>query len=81
MAGLPNELLPLTWRTSNYDDLVHMDRAGWAWEFLRRNTAYRESAREDAPSGHEIIQMSPTLKVIQAARLSPNAERWGLRFR
>lgn len=81
MSDLSNESLPRTWRTSNYDDLVHLDRAGWAWEFLRRNAAYRDSARDDASTEQEITHMSPTLKVIQAARLSTNAERWGLRFR
>lgn len=81
MSDLSNESLPRSWRNSNYDDLVHLDRAGWAWEFLRRNAAYRDSTRQDETTEHEIIHMSPTLKVIHAARLSMNAERWGLRFR
>jgi len=29
------------WRDrANYRDLLHLDRAGWAWKWLRRNPDY-----------------------------------------
>lgn len=59
------------WRSPDYvDSLKDLDRAGFAWEFLRRNPAYRDEYDEVAedPDGSE---------------LSPEAVggNWGLSFR
>lgn len=56
------------WRIlSDYDYLNQLDRAGLAWEFLRRNPEYRKDFAK-------IIDVtSPDAMVI--------AERWGLCFR
>lgn len=54
-------------RPSDYDYLKQLDRAGLAWEFLRRNPRYRK----------EFVSIldvtSPEAMLI--------AERWGLCFR
>ena len=59
------------WRSPDYvEALKDLDRAGFAWEFLRRNPAYRDDYAEiaDDPDKQE---------------LSPGAvgRRWGLSFR
>ncbi|WP_353811759.1 DUF6499 domain-containing protein [Mesorhizobium sp.] len=32
---------PDWWDKSSYDHTAHLIRRGWAWEFLRRNPAFR----------------------------------------
>lgn len=59
------------WRSPDYvEALKGLDRAGFAWEFLRRNPAYRDDYADIAedPDNQE---------------LSPAAvgRRWGLSFR
>lgn len=35
------------WRDrANYRDLLHLDRAGWAWKWLRRNPDYIAQASQ-----------------------------------
>lgn len=49
-----------------YDALLHLTKAGWAWEFLRRNPGYRaDFADAGAPA-----------EPVPCAR----ARRWGLPF-
>lgn len=47
-----------------YDALLRLTKAGWAWEFLRRNPAYRDEA---AQAGAHAGPCVP-------------ARRWGLPF-
>jgi hypothetical protein len=58
---------PLDWHSrSFYDGLPGLRKAGWAWEFLRRNPGYRaDFADADAPA-----------EAVPCAR----ARRWGLPF-
>ena len=61
----------LGWRSPDYvEALKDLDRAGFAWEFLRRNPAYRDDYAEIADNPDE-------------SELSPGAVgwRWGLSFR
>ncbi len=56
------------WRSpSNYDYLEQLDRAGMAWEFLRRNREYRKDF----------------VRILDATAREATAiaERWGLSFR
>ena len=56
------------WRSpSNYDYLEQLDRAGMAWEFLRRNREYRK----------DFVRILDAT-VREAAAI---AQRWGLSFR
>lgn len=60
-----------TWRTvSAYDYINDLDPPDLAWEFLRRNGAYREEYAEATQAG--------SLDPKAAAAL---ARRWGLSFR
>ena len=59
------------WRSPDYvEALKDLDRAGFAWEFLRRNPAYRDD--------YDGIAEDP-----DESELSPGAvgRRWGLSFR
>ena len=59
------------WRSPDYvEALKDLDRAGFAWEFLRRNPAYRDDYAGIAEDPDE-------------SELSPAAVggRWGLSFR
>jgi hypothetical protein len=56
------------WRSpSNYHYLEKLDRAGWAWEFLRRNQEYRK----------DFVRILDST----APEATAIAERWGLSFR
>lgn len=63
-----------------YDYLQRLPRSGWAWEFLRRNAAYREAhlrhregrlKRRIAPGGALVLTLE---------RAEPEAALWGLQF-
>ncbi len=59
------------WRSPDYvEALKDLDRAGFAWEFLRRNPAYRDD--------YDRIDEDP-----QESELSPEmvGGNWGLSFR
>lgn len=59
------------WRSPEYvDALKNLDRAGFAWEFLRRNPAYREDYDELAEDTDEPGLSSETV-----------GGNWGLSFR
>lgn len=56
------------WRSpSNYHYLEKLDRAEWAWEFLRRNREYRK----------DFVRILDST----AREATAIAERWGLSFR
>jgi hypothetical protein len=59
------------WRSPNYAEVLKdLDRSGFAWEFLRRNPAYRKDydrISEDVDEGDP--------------RADAACERWGLSFR
>ena len=68
------------WRDAeSYRHLLDLDRAGWAWDWLRRNPDY---VRERQNHGASVRDLKSGLDVI---RLSPgpsdDAQRWGLCFR
>jgi hypothetical protein len=59
------------WRTPSATTSLHqLDRAGFAWEFLRRNPNYRK----------EFAQIPKEAANTEAARVA-TGERWGLCFR
>lgn len=62
MRLLDTKRLPAAYRY-----LVRLTPSGWAWEFLRRNPAYRAAMAHAAPTDD--------------LRDAPEAARWGLYFR
>lgn len=59
------------WRSPDYvEALKDLDRAGFAWEFLRRNPAYREE--------YDRIDEDPEASELSPERMGGN---WGLSFR
>jgi hypothetical protein len=59
------------WRSSEYvDTLKNLDRAGFAWEFLRRNPAYREE--------YDRLDEDPEESASSPKTVGGN---WGLSFR
>jgi hypothetical protein len=66
---------PITWlEGAQYRQLHHLDRPGFAWEFLRRNPDYRAFARK--LSGER--SAAPRTRL---SRAHAQAGRWGLIFR
>ncbi|MDO8972411.1 transcriptional regulator domain-containing protein [Reyranella sp.] len=59
------------WRSPDYvDALKNLDRAGFAWEFLRRNPAYRDD--------YAGIAEDPDKSELSSETVGGN---WGLSFR
>lgn len=56
-----------------------LDRAGWAWEWLRHNQAYRREAVPGAPPRRTILRQDPEIAVLVLPD-RPAADRWGLLF-
>jgi hypothetical protein len=63
------------WRSQDaVDALLQLDRAGLAWEFLRRNPDYREDFRL-------ILQRIASGEISEEAAMTEFSRRWGVSFR
>ena len=63
------------WRSQEaVDALLKLDRAGLAWEFLRRNPDYREDFRQT-------LQRIASGETSEEAAMTEFSRRWGLSFR
>jgi Family of unknown function (DUF6499) len=63
------------WRSQeSVDALLELDRAGLAWEFLRRNPDYREDFRQT-------LQRITLNEIAEEAAMTEFSRRWGLSFR
>ena len=68
------------WRDrEQYRHMLDLDRAGWAWEWLRRNPDYADGESEESPKqprqkGRSHFEASNPI-------LSEKPSRWGLCFR
>ncbi|TSD83654.1 hypothetical protein FFK22_036605 [Mycobacterium sp. KBS0706] len=60
------------------DGVRRLDRAGWAWEWLRHNPAYREAAAGAFPR-RVILRRDPEIAVLVLPG-RPAADHWGLLF-
>ena len=59
------------WRSATtVETLNHLDRGGFAWEFLRRNPRYR---KEYSQISKGAMRASPVVETV--------GQRWGLSFR
>ncbi|MDX8535360.1 DUF6499 domain-containing protein [Mesorhizobium sp. VK25A] len=66
------------WRDErSYDYTLELTRRGWAWEFLRRNPAFRDDLSHALERARSVDQR-PSLDVILS---SADLSRWGLLFR
>lgn len=62
--------------TSRYGRLLELDRAGWAWEWLRRNPDFASSG----PASGSRTEARPSI-VIQPDLVSERSLlRWGLHY-
>ncbi|MBA5775546.1 hypothetical protein H2509_00225 [Stappia sp. F7233] len=68
------------WRDCvNYRHLLNLDRADWAWEFLRRHP--------DCPSflimprSRQVLRAAPPINLVTLEEELDHAPSWGLRFR
>jgi Proteobacterial transcriptional regulator-like domain len=65
----------MDWRLQHaVDALLELDRAGLAWEFLRRNPGYREEFRQT-------LQRIASGEISEEAAMTEFSRRWGLSFR
>jgi hypothetical protein len=63
------------WRSQHaVDALLELDRAGLAWEFLRRNPDYREDFRQTS-------QRITSAEISEEAAMTEFSRRWGVSFR
>jgi Family of unknown function (DUF6499) len=64
----------MDWRSPNAGDaLKELDRAGLAWEFLRRNPKYREDYRQ-------ALERIASGAITEEAAMTEISRRWGLSF-
>jgi hypothetical protein len=65
----------MDWRLQDASDaLKELDRAGLAWEFLRRNPEYREDYRR-------ALERIASGAITEEAAMAQISRRWGLSFR
>lgn len=63
------------WRSQHaVEALLELDRAGLAWEFLRRNPEYREDFRQT-------WQRIASGEISEEAAMTEFSRRWGVSFR
>ena len=76
----PGEPSRASWRDpANYKHLLKLDRAGWAWIWLRCNPTYRAWASQLC-SHAQVDQTETRLRVITASA-AEEVRDWGLHFR
>jgi len=81
MVEPPNTSPGAEWRRRTaYDYTAALPRRGWAWEFLRRDSAYRR-AWTDASAAVAIETPAPNLTVMTARAELREMAHWGLFFR
>ncbi|WP_407932561.1 transcriptional regulator domain-containing protein [Acidiphilium iwatense] len=71
------------WRNpDDYRHLLDLDRAGWAWEWLRRHRDYVGEVDQGNAISSETNALAGTIRPIQlAAAAHDRAPAWGLCFR
>jgi len=74
---ISDENLRPNWRDSkSYKPLLKLDRAGWAWKWLRRNPEYIALASERlSHTGYDTESRVLTVSATE------EGTRWGLHFR
>jgi len=81
MVKPPNSSPGADWRRrAAYDYTAVLPRRGWAWEFLRRDAAYRQ-AWSEASAAVAIERPAPNLTVMTARTELPELADWCLFFR
>lgn len=76
----PGEPSRASWRDpTNYKSLLTLDRAGWAWEWLRRNPDYIALTTQ-LPTCVPVNQPGTRLRIITASAAEEMRD-WGLHFR
>ena len=67
------------WRNrSHYDYTASLSRQGWAWEFLRRNPAFRKARKRLKPSLMTIDSPGPSFKAVSLFKALHSLEDWGV---
>lgn len=61
---------------SNYQHLLELDRAGWAWEWLRRNPDFASPALTTVPR----TTTRPLIVIHSKTALECSLLRWGLHY-
>jgi hypothetical protein len=81
MTGDATENEPADWRRpETYQPLLRLHRAGWAWEFLRRNPLYRQTATSVTTVTRRVFRSLPALCLIELSNAVDRAADWGLSF-
>lgn len=81
MVKPPNSRPGADWRRGTaYDYTAALPRRGWAWEFLRRDSAYWQ-AWSEASAAVTIERPAPNLTTITARTELPELADWCLFFR
>jgi hypothetical protein len=62
----------------SYNHLIGQPKSAWAWEFLRRNAAYRAEAQEVVRSTIGQSRIESGLRITRLIGPQREAEAWGL---
>jgi len=77
----PRPFPPPDWRNAKtYRPLLSLDRAAWAWQWLKRNPEFLVSAHQGRRSPRRLPGPHPAPRIV--ATLTPLLDpRWGVLFR
>lgn len=64
-----------------YRSLLMLDRAGWAWEWLRRNRVYAAVAAARPKAILRTLRHTPLIALITLPYGEDSGSTWGLHFR
>ena len=69
------------WRDPRtYEYTLTLSRRGWAWEFLRRNPAFRQAARKLKPGSVNVGKHGTVLRILTTLATLEPLKRWGVLF-
>lgn len=75
LLGLQAQIADDAYPASSYDHLLELDRAGWAWEWLRRNPDFASAC----PTRAQLRKTSASI-VVPVDALNSDLPRWGLHY-
>lgn len=75
LLGLQGRVADKAHQASSYAYLLELDRAGWAWQWLRRNPDFASAC----PPSAQLLKTSASI-VVPVDALDADLLRWGLHY-
>ncbi|WP_419247591.1 transcriptional regulator domain-containing protein [Roseibium aggregatum] len=79
MSRVGEDILFECWQNrAHYQCLLTLDRADWAWEFLRRHPDCPRILAD--PASRKLLRSAPPLSLVTQKTAPNQALAWGVRF-